>query len=106
MKPGSKVIFDFEILFNHYALSMGLSTRALKPVSLDPHLRSGFNVVSRELYTARRLRVVHCTTAHCHAAQHAAWIYIEAVLRQSGLLIRIPDSWHGRRNQSYRKIIV
>ena len=41
---------------------MGLSTRALKPDSQDPDPRSAFNVVSRELHTAWRLRALHCLT--------------------------------------------
>ena len=28
---------------------------------------------------------------HCHAAQHAAWIQIKAMWRQSGIWILIPD---------------
>ena len=42
--------------------SIGLSTRALKLDSLDTDPRSGFNVVSRELNTARRLRALYCWT--------------------------------------------
>ena len=38
------------------------STRALKTDSLDTDPRSGFNVVARELHTARRLRELHCLT--------------------------------------------
>ena len=41
---------------------LGLSTWAPKPDSLDPDLRSEFNVVLRELHTACRLRSLHCWT--------------------------------------------
>ena len=41
---------------------MGLSTRALKPDSLDPDPRSAFNVVSRDLHMACRLHALHCLT--------------------------------------------
>ena len=44
------------------------------------------------------LKLTHCYT-RCHAAQHAAWIRIEAAWRQSGLWIRIPDP-HRIRIQS------
>ena len=77
---------------------MGLSTWALKTDSLDLDPRSGFNVVSRELHTASRLRALHCWTwsyvlsrSICHAALHTAWIRIKAVWRQTGFWIRIPD---------------
>ena len=57
--------------------------RTLKPDSLDSDSRSGFNVVSRELHTPRRLRTLHCWTGS-HAlsrSKNAAWIRIEAVWR-------------------------
>ena len=41
---------------------LGLSTWALKTDSLDPDSQSEFNVVTRELHTARRLRALHCVT--------------------------------------------
>ena len=81
-------------------VTLGLCPQALKPDSLDSDPRSRFNVISRELHTVRRLRALHCWTGvlvYCHTAQiriehcYAAQIWIEAVWRQSGLWIRIPD---------------
>ena len=43
-------------------LPVGLSTRALKPDSLDPDPQYGFDLVSRELHTVHRLRALHCWT--------------------------------------------
>ena len=58
---------------------MRLSTQALKPDSLNPDPRSGFNVYADYV---------------CYIAglDHAAQIWIEAVWRQSGFWIRIPDA--------------
>ena len=56
---------------------MGLSTRALKPNSLNSKPRSRFNVTSRELHTTRRL-YAHCT----------AELYLTAVMQHSTQLAR------------------
>ena len=50
------------IRFSSAFAECGLSTRALKPDSLNLYLRSRFNVVSRELHTVRRLRALHSWT--------------------------------------------
>ena len=73
---------------------MGLSTRALKPDSLDPDPKtdSMWSCMNSTQYTDYShfalLDWNSCTVlAHCHAA----WIRIEAVWRQSRLWIQIPD---------------
>ena len=50
-----------QILLNIGALHTG-NENGFKTDSLDPYPRSGFNVVARELHTARRLRPLHCLT--------------------------------------------
>ena len=70
--------------------AMGLSTRVLKPDSLDPNPRYGFNVILCKPHMAR-IALMDMDLTHCHAAQHTAQIWIEAVWRESGLRIQIPD---------------
>lgn len=43
------------LIIFHMQIHIGVSTRALKPVSLDSDPRSEFNVVSRELHTACKI---------------------------------------------------
>ena len=77
-------------------IKLELSTRALKPDSLDTDPRSGFNVISRNdtqtmsiaLLDPGRPWLRHWII---HTVPHAALFRIEAVWRQSGLWIRIPD---------------
>ena len=53
---------------------------------------SEFNVVTRELHTARRLRALHCSrTITQHSTRCRIRIQIETMWRQSGLWILIPD---------------
>ena len=90
--------------YSSYSIpSVGLSTQALELDSLDPDPgdpdpRFGFIVVMRELHMTGRLCSLHCWTGsshialeHCHAAQHAALIWVKAVWRQSTLWIRITN---------------
>ena len=65
----------FLIIIVALCLTPGLSTWALKADSLDPDPQSEFDVVSCELYTARKL----LDLMHCQAAQHAAQVQIEAM---------------------------
>ena len=73
--------------------TLGLSTRALKVETRftgfgSPiRIRSGLAWAPHGMQTMRI--ALHLT--HCHTAQHAAWIQIEAMWRQSGLWIWIPD---------------
>ena len=56
LKQGPSYLFGTD--FPARNLTVGLSTRILNPNSLDPDPQSGFNVVSRELHTACRLRAL------------------------------------------------
>ena len=68
-------------------INIGLSKRALKPDLLDPDPRSGFNVVSRELHTARILRALHCWTGS-HAMSYSTALSLSTA--------RISDPGRGR----------
>ena len=74
---------------------LGLSTRALKPDSLDPDPQSAF--IGSRVSSTRYTNYVHChctaglNLKHCHTSQCAARIRTKAMWRQSGLWIQISD---------------
>ena len=72
------------LVWTLYRVPMWLSTRTLKPDSLDADPRSRFNMYFHELHMARRLSALHCWTVSRALSRSTAhnldpdWGHVEA----------------------------